>query len=1212
MKILKVSLCNLNSLQGRYEVDFTEPRFADSGLFAITGETGAGKTTLLDAITLALYGQVPRQCEPRLMMSHGSGECFAEVEFAAGDGRYRAKWSARRARGKADGNLQNAACELAHLGERDVLLAEKKREFEQEIKRITELDYSQFLRSVLLAQGEFAAFLKAKPGERGQLLERITDTWIYSRLSEKAFQQEKDSAQTLKTLEERLTAINVLEDERLKALQEELSALEQQIQQGRQQREQLTGQLAWRQRLAEYQTRTRKLEQELAESEQHWAEFAGQREQLRHHHSARPLQGGLEWLRHQHQALMERETEIQRQEAEQQRRQQVLEAARQAEAEAGEHSRAAEQARREAEPRLEQARQLDGQIAVRAAEVKQADTALQGRRKELAELEKNLETCQASLTRNAGELEDITAWREAHAEDARLAEELGRLEEQLSTLTQTREQARKQEKAIRDQQKQLQQWEDKREVAERAAEEAAGQLAEREQTLNGLQQQLTEWLQGAELSELQHRLTALRETEAQWEKLAALAESWRQHQTRLDKLTAEIEAGQRERETLGGQAEQQTRLLEEAENHWRALARQAEQARLRQSHTEARENLRPGEPCPLCGAREHPLVAHYRDTLAEDEQARDAQQARVEQLRTEQQKLTGQLTALETRLETLVGQQVEIRAASDDLETEFNRSGAALDASPNPGDEEHIAAILSGHRENTRQTQAHYQQVYELEQRVREAERQRHQAELQASKTRSQAQGLMGKWETLQQGARDLAARQQESLETLTELEQKLSGRLADFGLKLGKNPGKLLETLRERVTTWQQRQQRLQELNTEQGTLRGEQHSLHRQWESLTRSVAEREQDMANQRAALATLQAQRRDLLGERDPKTEGQRLEQAVEQAREQKRQAEEARHRQHNAVTELDSHLKSLRLDAEKLAGDYETHQVELQKKAQAEGFADLDALAAALLPEDAARALQEENDRLGRQRENLARTLEETRREWKTEEARALTGETEQEILAALDELENAQSQRDQRIGELKRQLEQDRESRESSAKLREQFAEKKQIHARHAALSDLIGSRDGQRFRNYAQGLTLDRLARGANYHLHKLNPRYQVARNPSEHLELEIIDRYQADHRRPMNTLSGGESFLVSLALALGLSDLAGRNAEIGSLFIDEGFGTLDSDTLDSVLSILENLRAGGKLIGIISHVDGLRERIATQIRVIKQSGGVSRLEIR
>ncbi len=125
------------------------------------------------------------------------------------------------------------------------------------------------------------------------------------------------------------------------------------------------------------------------------------------------------------------------------------------------------------------------------------------------------------------------------------------------------------------------------------------------------------------------------------------------------------------------------------------------------------------------------------------------------------------------------------------------------------------------------------------------------------------------------------------------------------------------------------------------------------------------------------------------------------------------------------------------------------------------------------------------------------------------------------------------------------------------------------------------------------------------------MHDRYQIQRTELTDLSLEIVDRYQADVTRPTRSLSGGESFLVSLALALGLSDLAGSDTRIESLFIDEGFGTLDAATLDTALAALENLRMANRTIGIISHVEALKQRISAQIRVDKSSNGYGTLEV-
>lgn len=164
---------------------------------------------------------------------------------------------------------------------------------------------------------------------------------------------------------------------------------------------------------------------------------------------------------------------------------------------------------------------------------------------------------------------------------------------------------------------------------------------------------------------------------------------------------------------------------------------------------------------------------------------------------------------------------------------------------------------------------------------------------------------------------------------------------------------------------------------------------------------------------------------------------------------------------------------------------------------------------------------------------------------------------------------------------------------------------------RWGRLKELIGSSDGAKFSRFAQSLTLRQLIGLANEHLKVLAERYRLIAVSGDELDLRVADLYQANTDRPMESLSGGESFLASLALALGLSELASRHHPIDSLFIDEGFGTLDSETLEIALSALENLRSRGKTIGLISHVELLKERLATQVRVVRGTGGTSRLEV-
>jgi exonuclease SbcC len=181
-----------------------------------------------------------------------------------------------------------------------------------------------------------------------------------------------------------------------------------------------------------------------------------------------------------------------------------------------------------------------------------------------------------------------------------------------------------------------------------------------------------------------------------------------------------------------------------------------------------------------------------------------------------------------------------------------------------------------------------------------------------------------------------------------------------------------------------------------------------------------------------------------------------------------------------------------------------------------------------------------------------------------------------------------------------------KEKRQS--RLHEIEAQKKEC-LRWQTLRELIGSADGKKFRNFAQGLTFEMMTAHANRQLQKMTDRYLLVRDAVEPLELNVIDNYQAGEVRSTKNLSGGESFIVSLALALGLSRMASRNVRVDSLFLDEGFGTLDDDALETALDTLSELQQDGKLIGVISHVLALKERIGTQITVTPQSGGRSSL---
>ncbi len=289
------------------------------------------------------------------------------------------------------------------------------------------------------------------------------------------------------------------------------------------------------------------------------------------------------------------------------------------------------------------------------------------------------------------------------------------------------------------------------------------------------------------------------------------------------------------------------------------------------------------------------------------------------------------------------------------------------------------------------------------------------------------------------------------------------------------------------------------------------------------------------------------------------------------------------------------------------------QAQFTSALAASRFSDREAFLAALLDDETAQRLTQLKQTLEQQLQQAAALCEQATRQYEAHLALRPQGvdadvPTLQTQLHAL-----AQRLRDNttRQGEIRQQLRQDAESRQQQQALGQQIAEAAQLADDWGYLNSLIGSSTGDRFRKFAQGLTLDNLVWLANQQLNRLHGRYLLQRKASEALELEVVDTWQADAVRDTRTLSGGESFLVSLALALALSDLVSHKTRIDSLFLDEGFGTLDSETLDTALDALDALNASGKIIGVISHVEAMKDRIPVQIKVKKINGlGYSRLD--
>ncbi|HFP9371732.1 TPA: exonuclease subunit SbcC [Klebsiella michiganensis] len=319
--------------------------------------------------------------------------------------------------------------------------------------------------------------------------------------------------------------------------------------------------------------------------------------------------------------------------------------------------------------------------------------------------------------------------------------------------------------------------------------------------------------------------------------------------------------------------------------------------------------------------------------------------------------------------------------------------------------------------------------------------------------------------------------------------------------------------------------------------------------------------------------------------------------------------------HDDCLALQSQWQTLGQQESRQQAQLKESEAQFSAALAASPFADQQAFLAALLDEETRR-------RLERLKQTLETTLQQNQalamraREALDSHRQQPPAETDisqplERVQEQLQQLTTLLRENSARQGEIRQQLKQNAENQQRQQSLRQQMERAAQEVEDWGWLNALIGSREGDKFRKFAQGLTLDNLVWLANHQLNRLHGRYLLQRKASDALELEVVDTWQADAVRDTRTLSGGESFLVSLALALALSDLVSHKTRIDSLFLDEGFGTLDSETLDTALDALDALNASGKIIGVISHVEAMKERIPVQIKVKKINGlGYSRLD--
>lgn len=1166
MRILAIRGCNLASLAGEFEIDLARPPFGGAGVFAIVGNTGAGKSTLLDALCAALFDRTPRLAnhsrvvvgrgeddpaalgaqDVRTLLRRGAAQGWAEVDFESGDARrYRARWSVRRARGHADGALQDQQVTLTAIDGAHERLGGTKTETLKAIAARLGLSFDQFRRSALLAQGDFAAFLRADGRDRSELLERMTGTAIYSRLSVAAHARAALAEQRTRAAHQAALAIPILDEVARARAQADLE-------------------------LADVARRAARARSDAAESAARWldeaarrraaladadATAADQREALARAEPARAelaLRRRAERLRapwhDAHQAALR-----------------LAEAWRDAAAAAVAVTAVAEDVRDIARRRAAAAALHEPLRAARIAAglVERVGSATdEGAASARARAALSDAAWLAARPALAAEVASVGELEVRFTQHASLGDAIGALERALREHTATRERLLAARVEL---------------VAEHQA--AAGKLADAQRRAEGFHRRRGVPLDAARRleDEARARLTELDQLGAVAADARRVAGVRAELATQGRELAAAAAAAAAERAMHGG-------ALQAAQAVRAERVRVADELRRAAGLEHARAELRPGEACPLCGATEHP----WRGRGALDDVVRDAEA-----------RLAEAIAAVDAHGAALAG--LAAREQQRDREREHlarrEAAAAAAAAAASATWRERLAALGELLLESDPATPSAEalasQRSDDARRRLEEARAVRHQTEA-AAKAVQEAQGevQLGRASldriaerladherraaelaaAIERQEGELAGRRERRAELVAELEAALASWRAAAGPVELPGPGGLASAagcaaargaVVELAAAWRARAARVAEAEAE---LAATLIAIERAARAGERALAEH--------TARAGAAAARRDAL--------------EVEAAAAAARLADAAAH-----IGLSPAVLEPLLADPPSRADALAEH---------------LDALARAA---DGAYAV-------ARERQRLVEAHAAERPEAAAELAAALAGAAQPgeagyaaALAAELGRRAAAVAVADAEAARLAAALAADADARARRAVAAEAAARVEEEAEVDRVLGEVIGSHDGKLFRSFAQSLTLDGLLAVANSHLEELAPRYQLERVPQHDLELQVIDRDLGAEVRSVQSLSGGESFLVSLALALGLSSMSAHDVRVRTLLIDEGFGTLDPATLDSALSVLDALQATGRQVGVISHVPALVERVGAHVRVIQRGGGRSEVVV-
>ena len=1134
MKFLQLEILNLASLdkQGGEVINFEGGALGESTIFSIVGPTGSGKSTLLDAICLALYNRAPRYprkkgdknqsieifgaadasennrlapTDSRNILTRGKKEGYSKLTFLANNGSiYRAEWHVRFQRVRYE-NAKTALYKITRNGEETT---EETADW-NELPNIIGLDYDQFLRTVLIAQGSFANFLTAKENERYELLEKLigceeTYTNIATEIK-KAKDQATDAYNQMAASVEAVKQ-NLLNDEELAQLKEEIARLEKAEKELDSQLQAISKDLQWFEENDKQIKQIAIYQENMEQAANAIKEMQALILRLQLHDEVQPAVNLLQEVERQTQSIHEQEGNILKAEANIKSQEFAISESEKTLARLKEAVSQAQEQLEKALPVIAEARALKTKMEAAMPNLKEKKEALELAQKENQTAQKDVE----ENTRN------IQKWV-AETEKANLAlkttkEEIAKQKQVLHEATQAAEQA----------------WETER-------NKTAGQNIEELQNSKTVADRKLQDVQQA-IKVVAHLDTATTEKLKNEERILV-----------LDKRNAEID------EALG-------KLTIEALTQETLTLRNAYTLMVSEKWEIHRANLTEGKPCPLCGSTTHPYHTdnrQFEEATTELSQLLKVKEDLLKLQQKQEKDLSGERKQNDGEVQTLQKQQEKLSGEIATYEEDWKALIAQYPKIPKA--EAELKLLLPIYENKVKDASSKLNQFNKIQKEIERL------TQLKDKAVKDEA-AYESKASTMQNEAQEKASTcttklaEQKALTTNLISQEKSKKEAYKKATQVWNNARKEMEE-------WQEKYKQI---------LNGEEPDAAEQRLTAAKDEAKKAADNQNEninklKAELANSKGSHQTMLSQ--TKTMKENL------------QAKE---------TELDLWI--------------EEYNKQLEEKSIEPPFIDRNIIREMLYSAEDWNAIRREKDE---KEKAVASTtaLYQSAEKAHQQHLEHQPAQTRDALIAIQQEYQE-RSQRNELIAANARM-----QNHQEAVKLLGDKAEALNLVTQEkddwTAITDAIGA-DGKTLRKIAQCYTLSFLIAHANQEIRKFNSRYEL-QQVKHSLGIRVIDHDRADDIRDTTSLSGGETFIVSLGLALGLSALSSRNISFENLFIDEGFGTLDPDTLATVIDSLAMLQSSqGKKVGVISHTDTMSERITTQIRIIKNgNSGSSHIEI-